>query len=151
MAITNATLHIFDSWKREIQEKNVDISTDTFICGLSDSIWTPDVSVDEVIGDVSNELSGNGYARQTLTGVLLTEPALGTWQFDADNIVFSASGGSIVARYWWIFDDTSISPADVLFAFGLCDDGDSDVTTTTGNDFIIQVHAEGFYRMSGGQ
>ncbi len=148
MAITNATLHIFDSWKREIQEKNVDISADTFICGLSDSTWVPDVNVDEVLTDVGNELSGNGYARQTLTGVLLTEPSLGVWQFDADNIVFSASGGSIVARYWWIFDDTSSSPADVLFAYGLLDDGVSDVTTTDGNDLIIQVHAEGFYRMA---
>jgi len=151
MATTNAELHVFDSWKREIQEKNVDISTDTFICGLSTVTWVPLVSTHEVLGDVTNEVVGNGYSRQTLTGVALTEPSLGTWQFDANNPVFTAAGGSIVARYYWIFDDTSISPADILFCFGLLDDTPLDVTTTDTNTLTLQVHVQGFYRMAGGQ
>ncbi len=150
MATTTAELNVYDSWKRDFQDGAADVDDDTFITGLSTSSYTPAKSTHEILTDITNEVSGNGYARQTLTGVALTEPVAGTWQFDANDPVFTASGGSIVARYYWVFDDSTTAPTDALFCYGLLDDSPADVTTTDTNTLTLQVHANGFYRLSGG-
>ena len=121
MATTTGTLIVYDSYKREMQNKNVEIDADTFICGLSTSTYVPDRSAQEALADITNEVVGNGYARQTLTGVTQTEPVLGTWRFDSADPVFTASGGSIVARWWWVFNDTATVPLDMLCFYGLLD------------------------------
>jgi len=150
MATTTAELNVYDSWKRDIQNGTVDIDGDTFICGLSTSVYTPAKATHEVLADITNEVSGNGYAKQTLTSVGLTEPVAGTWQFDSADPVFTATGGSIVARYYWIYDDTPASPLDPLFCYGLLDTTPADVTTTDTNTLTLQVHANGYYRLAGG-
>jgi len=150
MATTTGTINVYDSYKRDFQNGVIDVDTDVFIMGLSTSTYTPDAATHEILTSITNEVSGNGYARQTLTSVTLTEPVGGTWQFDSANPVFTASGGSIVARFWWIFDDTPTSPADPLFAYGLLDQTPADVTTTDGNTLTVTVNANGYYRLSGG-
>jgi len=148
MATTTGTLLVYDSWKREMQNKNVDIDSDTFIVGLSTSAYTPNINTDEVLADITNEVSGNGYARQTLASVTLTEPSLGTWRFDSADPVFTASGGSIVARHWWMFNDTSTTPLDILAFTGVLDDTPADVTTTDGNTLTMQVNTSGYTELS---
>ena len=69
---------------------------DTFIVGLSTSAYTPDRSAHEALADITNELAGNGYARQTLANVALTEPTLGTWRFDCDDPVFYKLVGKLL-------------------------------------------------------
>lgn len=150
MATTTGTLVVYDSWKRDIQNGTVDVDGDTFICGLSTSSYVPSQGTHEVLADITNEVTGNGYARQTLAGVSLTEPVGGTWRFDSNDPVFTASGGSIVARFWWIFDDTPGAPVDPLFAYGLLDNTPADVTTTDTNTLTLQVNASGYYELSGG-
>lgn len=153
MATTTGTLIVYDSYKRELQNKNVDLNgtPDTFICGLSTSTYVPDRSAHEALADITNEVVGNGYARQTLTGVTLSEPVLGTWRFDANDPVFTASGGSIVARWWWLFNDTSTTPLDMLCFYGLLDNTPADVTTTDTNTLTLQINASGFTELSGGE
>ncbi len=151
MATTTGTIIVYDSYKRDFQNGTIDVDTDTFICGLSTSTYVPNRQTHETLASITNEVSGSGYARQTLTGVALTEPVAGTWQFDSNDPVFTASGGSIVARYWWIFDDTPTSPADPLFAYGLLDQTPADVTTTDGNTLTLQVNVNGHYRLAGGE
>lgn len=150
MATTTGTLNVFDSFKRDVQNGTIDVDGDTFICGLSTSTYVANKNTHEVLADITNELSGNGYARQTLASVQLTEPSNGTWRFDSADPVFTASGGSIVARTWWIFDDTPASPLDPLCFYGLLDNTPADVTTTDTNTLTIQVNANGYYEMSGG-
>jgi hypothetical protein len=151
MATTTGTLIVYDSFKRDIQNGTIDVDGDTFICGLSTSVYVPDRSAHETLANITNEVTGNGYARQTLLGVTLTEPVAGTWRFDSDDPVFTAAGGSIVARWWWIFDDTPTSPADPLCFYGLLDNTPADVTTTDTNTLTIQVNASGYYELSGGE
>lgn len=150
MATTTAELIVYDSYKRDLQDGTIDVDGDTWLMGLSTSAYTPAQATHEVLADITNEVSGNGYARQTLASVTLTEPVGGTWQFDSADAVFSASGGSIVARYYWIFDDTPSSPLDPLFCYGALDDTPADVTTTDSNTLTVQVNANGYYRLSGG-
>lgn len=149
MATTTGTLITYDSWKREMQNKNVEIDADVFICGLSTSSYVPDIAAHEVLADITDEVSGSGYARQTLVSVTHTEPAGGTWRFDSADPVFTATGGSIVARYWWIYNDSSATPLDILAFYGELDDTPLDVTTTDGNTLTMQVNASGYTELSG--
>jgi len=151
MATTTGTLIVYDSYKREMQNKNVEIDADTFIMGLSTNAYVPNRSTHEALADITNEVVGNGYARQTLAGVTHTEPVAGTWRFDSNNPVFTASGGSIVARYWWVFNDTSTTPLDMLCFYGLLDVTPADVTTTDTNTLTVQVNASGYTELSGGE
>lgn len=150
MATTTANLSVYDSYKRDLQNGTIDVDTDVWIMGLSTSSYTPNAGTHEVLTDITDEVTGNGYARQTLVSPTLTEPVGGTWQFDSDDAVFTAASGSIVARYYWIFDDTPTSPADPLFCFGELDDTPADVTTTDTNTLTLQVNANGYYRLAGG-
>lgn len=150
MATTNGTLEIYDSFKRYKSNKTIDLENDTFICGLSTSAYTFDKNAHETLSDITNELSGNGYARQTLTGVAFTEPTNGTWRFTSNDVVFAASGGALLARTWWIFDDTPTSPVDPLCFAGLLDDTPADVSTADGSSLTIRVNANGYYQEAGG-
>jgi len=144
MATTTGTLNVFDSYGRELHNKNVDIDSDTFIVGLTTSTWVPNKATHEALADVTNEVSGSGYARQTLASVTLTEPVAGTWRFDSADPVFTATGGSIVARFWFMFNDTATAPLDMLTFYGLLDNTPADVTTTDTNTLTLQVNASGY-------
>lgn len=149
MATTTATFIAFDTFKRDKINGTIDVDGDTFICGLSTSTYVPNRSTHEILTDVTNEVSGNGYARQTLASVALTEPSTGTWMFDSADPVFTASGGSIVARWYWVFDDTPAGPVDPLCWYGLIDDTPADVTVTDGNTLTLEVNVSGWWRYSG--
>lgn len=106
----------------------------------------------DVYGDLTNEhANGNGY---TTGGVALTNPtwvnASGTITFDVDDAAWTASGGSIVARfaviYWNATVNTIVKP---LLCVSLLDVAPADVTTTTGNIFTVQINASGVFTLSG--
>ena len=104
MATTTGTLVFYDSWMEKLAEA-VNLSSDTFKVGLTTSSYTPDASTHDEYADITNEVSGNGYAQQTLGSVTFSQTG-GTATFDAADPVFTASGGAIVARYYFIYDDT---------------------------------------------
>lgn len=147
MATTTGTIVKYESFVRELNDKNVKVGTtpDAFTIGLSTSAYTPLAATHEALADITNELSGNGYARQVLANVTLTEPSAGVWRFDCDDPVFSPSGADMTARWWWIFNDTATSPLDMLCFYGLLDDSVADVTTPDGETLTFQVNASGIY------
>lgn len=151
MATTTGSIITFDSFKREMLNKQVRIegTPDTFVCGLSTSTYVPNQATHEVLADITNEVTGNGYARQTLANVVLSEPSTGTWRMDFDDPVFSPSGGTLTARWWWIFNDTSTSPLDLLCFYGLLDDTPADVVTPDGETLTFQVNASGLFELAG--
>jgi hypothetical protein len=150
MATTTGTILSYDSFKREMLNKNVKATTtpDTFIVGLSTLSYTPDQNTHEALADITNEVVDAGYARQTLTSVALTEPSNGTWRFDCDNPVFSPSA-TMTARWWWMFNDTATSPLDMLCFYGLLDDGVADVVTPAGETLTFEVNASGIFELAG--
>ena len=103
----------YDTFREYMGDGTIDLDDDTFIMGLSTSTYTF-ASTHSTLTDITNELSGNGYARDTLTATWVRSS--GTVTFDTDDGAFTASGGSITARRAWIFDDTPTSPADPLVA-----------------------------------
>lgn len=146
MTSYTGTANIYNSWA-EYLCKNVQLATDTFKIGLTTSSYTPSQSAHTVLADITNEVSGNGYARQTL-GSVTSALSSNVLTFDFADPVFTASGGSIVARYWFIFDDTVASPTKPLVAYGLIDQTPADVTTTDTNTLTFNVNASGLFTVT---
>jgi len=141
MATYTATFDFYENFFEVIAE-TINLSTDTFKIGLTTSSYTPNLATNTVVGDVTNEVSGNGYAQQTLASVTYSQTG-GVATFDFANPVFTASGGSIVARRFFIYDDTTASKW--LIGTGLLDSTNADVTTTAGNTLTMVVNASGLF------
>ena len=138
MAITDATVNKYNNASKRISS-DCNLETDTLKMALLTSSYTPSAS-HAVLADLTNEVSGNGYSRQTLGSVTLTQSS-GTTTLDCADISFTASGGDIVARYWVIFDDTPTG--DPLLLYGLLDDSPADITIVDGDTATYTINALG--------
>lgn len=105
-----------------------------------------------VYGDLTNEhANANGYTTGgvALTGVTWTNNA-GTITFDVNDPVWTASGGSIVARFAVIYRNATVNTiVKPLLCVCLLDTTPADVTATTGNTLTIQINASGVFTLSG--
>lgn len=139
------TNNIYDSWLKKIAEA-VDLSSDTFKILLATSSYVPNQSSHAVLADISGEVSGNGYARQTLGSVTFNQ-AGGIATFDFADAEFVATTGPWTAHFWVIFDDT---PAEKpLICYGLLNSagGGTEVTVGGGNFLTFNVNASGLFRL----
>lgn len=142
-----------DAWamyyqtKERIGDGTIDLDDDTFICILLGSGYTPSLENDDILADISaQEISGNGYSRYTLTETWTRSGAVVT--FDTDDATYTASGGSITARYAAIFDDTPTTPADPVICYSLLDNTPADVSVTDTNTLTIQMNASGVFTLT---
>lgn len=142
MATTTATANAYNNWK-DIMMEGANLSSDSFKMLLTTSSYTPSATHTQ-LSDITNEVSGNGYARYTHTAT--SSQTDGTYTFNLDDAVFTADGGSIVARYWVLFDDTLAG--DVLVAWGLLDATPADVTTTDTNTLTVTINASGLFTIA---
>lgn len=149
MAADAWVLH--DKIKEYIGDGTVDLDADTFKMILL--LSTSNIATTSVDGyaAVTNEVAtGNGYTQGgiALTTVTWVESS-GTVTFDCDDVSWTASGGSITARFAAIYDDTVASPvADPVVCHSLLDNTPADVTATDGNNFTVQIHASGVFTSS---
>lgn len=145
-----ASITFYNSAKEYIGDGTIDLDTHTFKVLLTSSSYTPSATTHTVKADVTNELStANGYTAGGATLGSVTWTLSGaTVTFDAADTTWTASGGSIVARYAVIYDDTTTSPADALIAYILLDTTPTDVTTTTGNTLTLAWNASGIFTLA---
>ena len=134
-----SSLVLYQSWVENLA-KSANLSSDSFVVGLTSSTYTPSASTHSTISDITNELSGSGYSRQAIGSVTFSRSGA-VVTLDGADVVFTASGGSIVARYFFIFDDTV--SGDPLVGYGLLDTAPADVTVTTGNTLTLAWNASG--------
>jgi hypothetical protein len=105
-----------------------------------------------VLADLTNQhANANGY---TTGGIALTSEvwtrSAGTLTFDCADVVWTASGGSIVCRFAVIYAlGTFNSIVDPLLCVSLLDITPADITVTTGNTLTIQINASGVFTLSG--
>lgn len=104
------------------------------------------LTVHEKLADLTNEVANaNGYLTGgiALTSVLLSRSG-NVVKFDCDNPVWTASGGSITARFAVIYrnttDGTIVKP---IYAVCLLDTAPADVTATDTNTFTVTINAGG--------
>jgi hypothetical protein len=97
-----------------------------------------------IFGDLTNELTtANGYTAGgvALTGITWTNSA-GTISFACSNAVWTATGGSITARFAVIYRNATVNGiVKPLLCVCLLDTTPADVTATTGNTFTITMPA----------
>ena len=143
---------VYDKAKEYIGDGTIDLDGDTFkvvLCTVTSNATTQTL---QLYASLTEELStANGYtaAGDTPGSVTWTESS-GTVTFDSADPAWTASGGSITARYAVLYDDTPSSPADPLIAYCLMDNSPADVTVTDGNTLTIQLNASGYFQVSGG-
>jgi hypothetical protein len=106
-----------------------------------------------VYGDLTNEhANANGY---TTGGIALTNEV---WTksgsvatFDCDNVVWTASGGDIVARFAVIYCNATVnSIVKPLLCVSLLDTAPADKTATNGNTFTVTISASGVFAVTAG-
>ena len=141
---------IYDKFKEAMADGTLDMD-DTgaavFKCALFTSALTP-AQADDLFSGLTNEVAnGLGYLTggEALTNVTWNE-STGTITWDADDVSWTAAGGSIVARYAIIYDVTSSK----LVAMCLMDNAPADITVTDGNTLTLQLNANGIFQLSGG-
>jgi len=146
-----ASITFYNNW-REAIGRAIDLSSPpTVNVTLHTSTYTPDAEAHVVLADLTNQLStANGYTSggQALSSVTWTQSTT-VAIFDAADTVWTASGGSITARYAILRAvGTFNSQVDPLIAYILLDTTPADVTATDGNTFTLQWHANGIFRVT---
>ena len=148
-----------DNWFRYHQfpeylgDGTIDMDADTFTCNLYLSTSNCATLANDVLADFTNQVAtAFGYTQdaEDLTSVTWTE-STGTVTFDSADPAWTASGGSIVARFAMIYDNTPTSPANPCVCYSLLDNAPADVTVTDGNTLTLQLDAAGILDISGGQ
>lgn len=140
-----ATFTIADSHADHLHDGELNLASagDTLVWRLYADGSNIASSIDDA-STITSELStGSGYTSGGLTATNQdwTEPSTGVWMLDADDPSWTASGGSLAARYCALVDTTPAT--DRLIGFF---DYGSNQTANDGNDWTIQLAATGIYR-----
>lgn len=119
-----------------------DFDTHTFKLMLTNSA---PVNTNTVKSDLTEISAGNGYtAGGTALGSVTVTETGGVTTFDAADVTFTASGGSMATfRYVVLYNDTAAS--DNLIAFW---DNGSSVSLASGESFTVQFNASGIFTLT---
>lgn len=105
----------------------------------------------DVYADLTNEhANANGY---TTGGTAITPTwgqSGGTATFDSGDPVWTASGGSIVARFAVVYKNATVNLiVKPILCVSLLDTAPADVTATTGNTLTLTMNVSGLWTLSG--
>ena len=120
-----------------------DLDTDTFRIALFQS--TSDLGAASVAyADVTNEVAtAHGYTQNAKSVTLALSGTTTVTVDETTNPVWTASGGSIVARFAAISDVSGN-----ILCYCLLDSAPADVTTTDGNTLTITMNASGIFTLA---
>ena len=126
----------------------MDLDSDTLKVALCNTDPTSGTSIvtdgNGVLANVT-EISYTNLSARTLQNVTSTQTS-GTYKLSADDLVLTASGGSVAAfRYVIIYNDTPTSPADPIVGYY---DYGSSLTLNDGDTFKIEIGANGFLTLT---
>ncbi len=145
----------YEAAKRDYANGLHDFDSHTFRIGLflSTSNANDLTLTNAYLADFTNQhAAANGYT-QVAEGAgklvtITTAQASGTVTFDeTTNPVWTASGGSIIARFAVIFNDSHASNQAVCVC--LMDTTPADITATNGNTLTITINVSGLFTLSG--
>ena len=126
----------------------MDLDSDTLKVALCNTDPTSGTSIvtdgNGVLANVT-EISYTNLSARTLQNVTSTQTS-GTYKLSADDLVLTASGGSVAPfRYVIIYNDTPTSPADPIIGYlfyGLS------FTLNDGDTFSIDIGANGILTLT---
>jgi hypothetical protein len=141
---------LYEQAKLDIANGLIDLDGHSFKVNLYLSTSNCDtLSGTTTLASLTNQVAtAFGYTQNAKAVTLTTAQAGGTVTVDeTTNPSWTASGGSITARYAVIYDDTHAS--DQALCVCLLDTAPADVTATDGNTFTITQNASGIFTLSG--
>lgn len=144
----------YRDFKTALGTKKINLSSDTIKCALFSSTSNcGDVDLATAqYATLTNQVSNQGapgYETGGKTVAATWTETSGTLTFDTADASWTATGGSIVARFAVLYSDTATNKD--LIAYCLLDTTPADITCTVGNTLTIQMSASGIFTMSGGE
>lgn len=139
-------IQFYDSFMQALGQKKHDLDADTIKVILVSSSYTFSASHAQY-SDITNELStANGYTAggATLANAVFTQTS-GVGKFDADDVVWTASGGAITARRAILYNDTSTN--DLLIGSFLLDATPANVSVPNGDTLGLNWNASGIFTL----
>jgi len=136
---------VYNSAKVDLLKANIDYESDTIMCAMVTSSYSPNVDTHAFYDDISNEISGTGY---TTGGAEITSKTVtqddtdNEGVFDGANITWASS--TLIARGAVIYKDTGTASTSPLICYV---DFGADKSSSAG-DFIIQWNSEGILNIS---
>ena len=139
-----ATFNKYQDFVEQIGLGTHALGTDVLKLALFTSTHTP-AATDTAYSSLTNEVAGaNGYTTGGVSMGALTLAGTTTVTVDDPaDVVWTASGGSIVARFAVIYE----SGGNVL-CYCLLDSTPADVTATTGNTLTVALSASGIFTLA---
>jgi hypothetical protein len=107
---------------------------------------TFDATATTLAGVTKTEVAnGDGYTTggETLTGVTVSTASTNGAKFDANDVIWSATGSGITASYAIIYNDTDADDPPVALI-----DFDGSQVASDGTDFVIVWNASGIFTWS---
>ena len=121
-----------------------DLDTDTFLVALFLSTSNIGAASTTYAGVTNEHANANGYTTGGVSIGALTLAGTSTVTVDDPaDVVWTASGGSIIARFAVIYE----SGGRVL-CYCTLDDTPADVTATNGNTLTIAFHSSGIFTLA---
>jgi len=153
MATTTCDFNFYEHFVEHLGAGHIELDAASFGMLLTTDAYTPDADAHDFVDDITNEVSGNGYAREILTTVSYTEVGpSGKHKFDSDDPDWLASGSGFTAHYWVLYHETpGTDGTRHLIAYGFLDTtaGGTDVVTAAGETLTFQVSADGHFTIGG--
>jgi len=128
-------------------EKKIDLSTDTLRVGLATS--SSNVSGLNVVNyaNITGELPTlNGYIKTGKIAVATWNLAGPTASLDIEDVVWTATGGDLTARYIFLYDFSDANKT--IIAHSLLDDTPADVIATNGNTLTGIIDGAGVLKVN---
>ncbi len=125
-------------------------ATDVIKMGLLLSGYTPALTTDLTWAtiDADEHANANGYTTAGATvAATWAIAAANTIRFDVADQVWTAAGGSIVARYAVLYNSSAGGTND-LIAYCLMDNAPANVTATDGNTLTVTINASGVFQIT---
>ena len=133
-----------DGARTRLLNGTFDLDTNTFLVALFLSTSNIGAASTTYAGVTNEHANANGYTTGGISMGPLTLAGTTTVTVDDPaDLVWTASGGSITARFAVIYE----SGGDVL-CYCLLDSTPADVTATTGNTLTIALHASGIFTLA---
>ncbi len=121
-----------------------DFDTDTFLVALFLSTSNIGAATTTYAGVTNQHANANGYTTGGISlGALTLAGTTTVTVDDPSDMVWTAAGGSIIARFAVLYE----SAGDVV-CYCLLDSTPADVTATTGNTLTIALHASGIFTLA---
>lgn len=133
-----------DIGRTRLLDGGFDLDTDTFLIALFLSTSNIGAASTTYAGVTNEHANANGYTTGGISyGTLVLSGTTTVTVDDTLDAVWTASGGSITARFAVIYE----SAGNVL-CYALLDSTPADVTATTGNTLTVALHANGIFTLA---